>query len=146
LVLAVPFNVIDDALKEMGSAVNGKTLVDVSNIVAPDLQQRIPHLSSGAKELQRKAPGAKVVKAFNTIFAEQMVSGHTKDQQVSLFVAGDDKEAKGKTLQLALDIGFDAIDAGPLDNARYLEAMGNMMIQLGMRLGMGRDVAFKVIH
>ena len=146
VILAVPFAAIDDALKAMGNSINGKALIDASNIVGPDAQQKIPATSSGAKELQRKASSAKVVKAFNTIFAEQMATGHTKGQQISLFVAGDDKEAKAKTLELARDIGFDAIDAGPLDNARYLEAMGNMMIQLGMRLGMGREVAFKVIH
>ena len=146
LILAVPFNAIDSTIQEMGDAVNGKPLVDVSNIVSPEAQQSIPAFSCGAKELQRKAPRAKVVKAFNTVFAEQMSAGHTKNQQVSLFVAGDDNEARAKTLQLARDIGFDAIDAGPLDNARYLEAMGNMIIQLAFRLGLGRDSAYKIIH
>ena len=146
LILAVPFNGIDSALKEMGNEVNGKVLVDASNIVGPDAQKLIPAFSSGAKEIQKKAPGARVVKAFNTVFAEQMSSGHTKGQQVSLFVAGDDKEARAKVLQIGRDIGFDAIDAGPLDNARYLEAMANMIIQLGFALGVGRDAAFKLIH
>ncbi|HRR27108.1 MAG TPA: hypothetical protein P5300_10465, partial [Acidobacteriota bacterium] len=62
------------------------------------------------------------------------------------FVAGDDQDAKDHVLRLGRDIGFDPVDAGPLRNARWLEALGYLNIQLGYLLGMGTEIGFKLIH
>src|SRR2546422_2652719 len=67
IVLAVPYAAIDDALKELGDTVKGKTLVDVTNVLGPDYQLAVGFTTSGAEELQKKAAGARVVKCFNTI-------------------------------------------------------------------------------
>jgi len=72
LVLAIPYRAIDDALKVLGGAVDGKVLVDVTNVLTPDYRLALGCTTSGAEELQKKAPKAKVVKAFNTVFAQNM--------------------------------------------------------------------------
>jgi 8-hydroxy-5-deazaflavin:NADPH oxidoreductase len=146
VILAVPFGAVEDAVRELGASVDGKPLVDATNALTKDMQLAVGFTTSGAEELQKKAPRAKVVKAFNTVFAGQMDSGRTEGGQVSAFAAGDDAGAKGAVLQLARDIGFDAIDAGPLRNARMLEALGYLNIQLGYAVGMGAKIGFKLVH
>lgn len=146
IILAVPFSAIDDALSEMGDAVAGKPLVDVSNALTPDYELALGCTTSGAEELQKKAGSAKVVKAFNTVFSKHMDSGKVRGTPITLFVAGDDAGAKEQTLSIGRDIGFDAVDAGPLKNARWLETLGYFNIQLGFALKMGTDIGFKLIR
>jgi 8-hydroxy-5-deazaflavin:NADPH oxidoreductase len=146
VILAVPFGAVEDAVRELGSGVDGKPLVDATNALTKDMQLALGFTTSGAEELQKKAPRAKVVKAFNTVFAGQMDSGRTDGGQVSAFAAGDDAGARGAVLQLARDIGFDAVDAGPLRNARMLEALGYLNIQLGYVVGMGAKIGFKLVR
>jgi predicted dinucleotide-binding enzyme len=146
IILAVPFAAVEEALREMGNAVNGKTLIDVTNVLTPDYQLALGCTTSGAEELQKKAPGAKVIKAFNTAFAGHMDTGRAKNEPITLFVAGDDAEVKATVLQLGRDIGFDSVDAGPLQNARWLETLGYFHIQLGYALKMGTKVEFKLIR
>lgn len=146
VILAVPYGAVDAAVKELGDAVNGKPLVDATNALTKDMQLAVGFTTSGAEELQKKAPAAQVVKAFNTVFAGQMESGRTEGGQVTAFAAGDDAAAKRQVLALAKDIGFDAVDAGPLRNARMLEALGFLNIQLGYVVGLGPKIGFKLVH
>jgi len=146
IVLAVPFNAIDDALREMGNAINGKTLVDVTNALTEDYQLALGFTTSGAEELQKKVPAAKVVKAFNTVFAPHMDSGKLNGKVLTVFAAADDAEAKATALELARAIGFDAVDSGALKNARLLENLGYFNITLGYMLKMGTETGFVYIH
>ena len=73
-------------------------------------------------------------------------TGRLRDQSLAAFAAGDDAEAKKTVLGLARDIGFDAVDAGPLRNARLLEPFAFFNIQLGYALGMGTQIGFKLLH
>lgn len=146
VILAVPFGAIDAALASLGSAVSGKILVDTTNALTADYQLALGYTTSGAEELQKKASGAKVVKAFNTVFAGTMDSGQVKGEQLSALVASDDADAKKTVMDLARGIGFDAVDAGPLKNARMLEPMAYLNIQLGYMLGMGPDIGLKLVH
>jgi len=146
LILAVPFGVIDDALRVMGDVVQGKVLLDVTNALTPDFQLALGCTTSGAEELQKKAPKSKIVKAFNTVFAQSMSTGKVKGEKLTLFVAGDDKAAKDLVLSTAKDIGFDPLDAGPPKNARWTETLGYFNIQLGFTLKMGTDIGFKLVH
>jgi len=75
-----------------------------------------------------------------------MDTGRVKDEQLTLLVAGDDVGAKATTMRLGRDLGFDVIDAGPLKNARWLETLGYLNIQLGYVLNMGPDIGWKVVH
>jgi hypothetical protein len=75
-----------------------------------------------------------------------MDSGKLNGQALSAFVAGDDESARNKILELVKSIGFDAVSAGPLQNARALEALGFFNIQLGYVLGNGAMTGFKYLH
>ena len=146
IILAVPYPALDDVVKTIRDSLTGKILVDATNALTPDYELAVGYTTSGAEELQKKAPTAKVVKAFNTVFAQHMTTGKTKNNHLSVFAASDDKEAKEKVIKIANDIGFDAIDGGPLKNSRWLEALGYFNIQLGYTLGMGTEIGFKLIR
>jgi predicted dinucleotide-binding enzyme len=146
VVLAVPFPAIDAVVREVGPSVGGKVVVDVTNALTPDMQLAIGYSSSGAEELQKKLPGARVVKCFNTVFAEHMDTGRVGNQQLTVFAAGNDDDARRTVLRLAKEIGFDAVDGGPLVNARSLETMGFFNIQLGYTLGMGKNMGLRLFH
>jgi predicted dinucleotide-binding enzyme len=144
IILAVPWRFGDEAIVELGTAIDDKPLIDVTNALTSDIHLALDRHTSAAEELQRKAPRARVVKAFNTVFADEMDSGHTRGEQLSTFVAGDDAPAKKIAMQLARDIGFDAVDAGPLENARSIEALAQLNTQLGYALG--TDIGFRLVH
>jgi predicted dinucleotide-binding enzyme len=145
VILAVPFSALDEIVRNAGDAINGKPLIDVTNLYTPEMQAAVGS-RSGAEVLQGKARNAKVVKAFNTHFAKNMERGRIGDQQITLLVAGDDSDAKAKTAELGRDIGFDVVDAGPLENARLLESLGNLNIKLGYGMGLGTDIGFKLVR
>jgi predicted dinucleotide-binding enzyme len=147
VILAVPWRAEEEALLELGDAIDGKPLVDVTNALTRDMHLAVDIGStSGAEELQKRAPRAKVVKAFNTAFAAEMDSGKAQGQQLSAFIAGDDAEAKEQVIEMARDIGFDAVDVGPLQNARAIEMMANLNIQLGLVQNMGTSIGFRLVH
>jgi predicted dinucleotide-binding enzyme len=146
VILAVPYSAIGAVLSELGSAIDGKVLVDVTNALTADYQLALGFTTSGAEELQKKAPAAKVVKAFNTVFAQHMDTGRVKGQRLSLLIASDHPAAKAAIEALGRNLGFDPVDAGPLRNARWLESLGYLNIQLGYMLGMGTEIGFALIH
>lgn len=146
VLLAVPFGALDEVVKTAGEVMAGKTVVDVTNALDADMNLAVGWTTSGAEELQKKMPRALVVKAFNTVFARFMDSGKLGDQSLAAFAAGDDEGARKRVLALAREIGFDAVDAGPLKNARFLEPLALLNIQLGYALKMGTDIGFKLLH
>jgi len=146
VVLAVPFAALDDVVKSLGNALDGKTVIDVTNALGPNMKLAVGFTTSGAEELQKKAPRARIAKAFNTVFAQHMDKGHVGDQPLTAFVASDDPNAKAETLELARAIGFDAVDAGPLESARLLEPLALLNIRLGYMLGMGTQIGFELVH
>lgn len=146
IILAVPYTAIDDVLKKLGNSINGKILVDATNALTPEFQLAVGFTTSGAEELQKKAPQAKVVKAFNTVFAQNMDSGKLNGKTLTAFAAADDETAKKQVLEIQKAIGFDAVDAGPLANSRQLEALGYFNIQLGYFLKNGTGTGFIYAH
>jgi predicted dinucleotide-binding enzyme len=146
VVLAVPFGAVDEVVRSAGDAMEGKTVVDVTNALDSKMNLAIGFNTSGAEELQKKLPKARVVKALNTVFAQHMDSGRLDNEPLTAFAAGDDAGAKADVLELERAIGFDAVDAGPLRNARLLEPLGYFNIQLGYGLKMGTDTGFKLVH
>ena len=67
-------------------------------------------------------------------------------QQITNFAASDDAEARKTVLEIERAIGFDAVDAGPLKNARYLEPLGMLNIQLAFSLGLGANFGVKLVR
>jgi predicted dinucleotide-binding enzyme len=145
-ILAVPYAAIMDVALELKPAADGKTVVDVTNALTPDMQLALGFSTSGAEELQKALPRSHVVKAFNTVIAKHMTSGNAAGQQLSAFVAADDEVARQSVIDLANTIGFDGINAGPLKNARSLEPLAYLIIQLGFALGYGENMGIKLAH
>ncbi|MFD4035390.1 NADPH-dependent F420 reductase [Streptomyces sp. NPDC058637] len=134
VILAVPYAGAAAVVSEYGDALNGKIIIDVTNPVSPDSQGLVtPDGSSGAQEIAKAAPvGARVVKAFNTVFGHMLAQGNPLD----VLIAGDDAEAKATVSAFIESLGLRPLDTGPLGMARWLEGTGLVMIGLG-RYGAG---------
>ncbi len=146
VLLAVPFGALDEIIAEVRESVAGKTVIDVTNALDAKMNLAVGFTTSGAEELQRKLLKSHVVKAFNTVFAQHMDTGRIGDKPLTALVVGDDAGAKKTVLELARGIGFDAVDAGPLKNARLLEPLAFLNIQLGYVLGMGTQIGFALLR
>jgi 8-hydroxy-5-deazaflavin:NADPH oxidoreductase len=143
VVLAVWFQAVADVLGRYADQLAGKVVVDITNPVDPQSFQPLDlEAGSAAQEIARKAPGARVVKAFNTTFAGTLVEGRVGGEPLDVFIASDDEDAKNVVRRLAEDAGLRAVDAGPLAHARQLEAMGylHMVIQDGLGTGYGSTI------
>jgi predicted dinucleotide-binding enzyme len=143
VIAATPFGEEVSALRAAGDLA-GKVVISLSNPVTPDLSGlAIGHTTSAAEEVAKALPGAKVVKAFNTIFAQIVVEGPDLGggQRAPVLYAGDDASAKDRVRTLAESIGFDTLDCGPLVNARYLEPLGMLTIHLGLVAKLGTGIA-----
>jgi predicted dinucleotide-binding enzyme len=132
--------------REIGSAVDGKVLVDVTNALDENGELAVGFSTSAGEELQKLLPKARVVKAFNTVFAQNQSTGKLGKEQLTAFVAGDDSKAKQTVMLLARDIGFEPVNAGSLATARYLEPMAMLLIGLGYNLKMGTKIGFKLVR
>jgi 8-hydroxy-5-deazaflavin:NADPH oxidoreductase len=147
VVLAVYHSAWDDVLARHGDALDGRVVIDHSNPVTEDFSGLVDTpAGSAAQELAARVPGARVVKAFNTTFANTLVEGKVDGQPLDVFLAADDDEAKATVAGLVEDGGMNALDAGPLASARYVEAAGFLHISLQSTLGTGFASALKVIR
>jgi predicted dinucleotide-binding enzyme len=141
VILAVPFDAVHAIVSELGSALDGKALIDVTNRFAAEQLDG----TSNAELLQQMAPNARVVKAFNTILAAHQADPIIDGVQLDGFVAGDDTAAKQQVLELVESLGFRPIDAGSLAVARALEGMGTLNISLNMTNGWPWQSGWKLL-
>jgi len=134
IVLAVPFAAsAEEVCKAIAGQVKGKIVIDATNPVKPDFSGLATEGGpSGAERIQQWLPSARVVKAFNTVFASNQADPVVEGEPVDGFVAADDEQARKTVLALLAEIGFRPIDVGPLARARELEALAflNMMLQV----------------
>jgi predicted dinucleotide-binding enzyme len=144
-ILSLPWTAIGPALKEVGPLA-GSILVDTSNPLTPSLDLAIGFDKSAGEQVAALASGARVVKAFNTTGAENMAALRDFPSRPMMPVAGDDAEAKKLVLQLAEDLGFEPVDAGPLVASRLLEPLAMFWIKQAYAQQMGRDFAFSIIR
>lgn len=130
------------ALKSLGD-LSGKVVIDITNPLTADyMGLTIGHNTSAAEEIARAIPGAEVVKAFNTVFAQVLADGpELNGQQVTVFFAGDSERARQTARALIESTGFKAVDAGGLKNARYLEPLAGLNIYFGYGAGLGTSIA-----
>jgi predicted dinucleotide-binding enzyme len=146
IILAVPWSGAKESIRTAGD-LNGKIIVDSTTTAAPHLGgPLIGTTASAAEKVAKWAVGAKVIKAVHTIGVESLNKLQFGSQQASLFICGNDLDAKSKAKQLGLDLGFDVIDAGPLTNARLIEPLAMLWIELAYKQGMGTDIAFKLLR
>lgn len=146
VVLAIPWKAVPEVIPPLASALAGKILVDCTNAVGWDDGPVIGVDTSAAQKIAELAPGARVIKAFNTLGAEHLATATVHGQVADTFLAGDDAEAKQVVAQLARAVGFEPVDLGPLRNARLAEHIAVAWIHLAMKGGLGRNIAFKVLR
>src|SRR6266516_6483788 len=104
-------------------------------------------ISSAAEEISRLVPDAAVVEAFNTIFATILHSrAHLFGSNMpTVFYCGDDRDAKSHSAELIRDAGLQPVDAGALENARYVEPLAMLMMELVRSHPMGSDIALRLM-
>jgi NADPH-dependent F420 reductase len=145
LLLATPWKAAREALEGLGE-LGGKVLIDATNPLRPRLDGlELGATTSAGEQVAAWAPGAKVVKAFNTIGFNIMANPAFGGERAVLFYCGDDAEAKQVVKQLAEELGFDAVDAGPLTQARLLEPFALLWISLAFG-GLGREIGFRLLR
>ena len=143
--LAVPWSAAQSTVEGL-SDLSGKILIDCTNPLAAGLQPAVDGDTSGAEEVAQRADGARVVKAFNTTGANNMTDPDYAGTPLTMFLCGDDADAKQIVASLAVDLGFESIDVGPLTRARLLEPMARLWIHLAMTEGLGREIGFKLLR
>jgi NADPH-dependent F420 reductase len=145
VVLAVPWPAVEQVLGEMGSLA-GKVLIDTTNPVRSDLSG-LESLGgkSAADIVQQGKPEARVVKAFNTVGATYLGNGRVGNGDADGFYCGDDPEAKSIAAKLIEQAGLVPADCGPLRNARYLEALAMLWIDMAFGHRRGQRFAFKLL-
>ncbi len=145
IVLATPWFCAHPVIESLGD-IAGKILVDCTNPLNSDFSGLdLGHTTSAAEHIAEWAAGARVVKAFNNVSSVAMADPVFNGQKATMFYCGDDADAKAVVGQLAGELGFDAVDAGPLTIARYLEPLAMLYIQLAVSEGWGSNYAFKVM-
>jgi predicted dinucleotide-binding enzyme len=149
VVIAVLGDAAVALLEEIGAdAFDGKTVIDTTNPLRFD--DRGPQLSVGftdslGERIQRQLPNARVVKAFNTVGAPEMVKPSFDGGPPSMFIAGNDADAKRTAADILHDFGWDVVDLGGIEASRYLEPMCMAWITYGARSGQWHH-AFKMLR
>jgi predicted dinucleotide-binding enzyme len=133
-----------DALTAAGN-LSGKVLIDATNPIGPGMVLTHGTTDSGAEHVSRWAPGARVVKAFNSIGREVMANPRFGESRAVLFLCGDDTVACDTVARLASDIGFEPLRIGPLTRARFLEPAALVWITATAAMGT-REFAWAVLR
>jgi len=148
LVLATPFNAAGDVIKALGD-ISGRILLDCTNpfMMGPNgLTLAFGHSDSAGERIAAMAPKASVFKALNTTGDSNMADPTRYPLKPLMLFAGDDDAKKPVVSQLIADLGFEPGDAGPMMNARLLEAHAMLWVDLAMKRGFGRNVAFGLLR
>lgn len=147
VVLAVWYGTNIETVKQLGSRLAGKVVVDIANPLNStfDGLATAPDSSSAEDVAKAAAPGAKVVKAFNTTFAGTLLAGEVAGQPLDVFIAGDDQDAKQKVAKLVKDGGMRPVDTGSLERARQIEGMQLLQIVTQGTLGTNWGSAIKIL-
>ena len=146
LLLAVHWSRVDEVLRQAGD-VSGKLVVSCSlPMNADDTDLVVGRTSSGAEELARKVPRARIVAAFGTVPSEVLFGvfeARNRAPRPSLVYCGEEAEAKKVAAALIHDVGFDPVDAGPLRVARYAEPFALLVGQLAYEGDGGPELAYR---
>lgn len=123
VVLAVPGMLVREITTGLGD-LSGKIIIDPTNPLERRMM-RFRHAvdTSNAEIIQDAAPGADVVKAFNTLNWKTMIDPDSSGGPVSIPLAGDSGSAKRTVAELVTGMGLDPIDVGGVENARWVEGM-----------------------
>ncbi len=133
VVLAVPGLMVDEITRSLGD-LSGKIIIDPTNPLERRMN-RLEHAvdTSNAEIIQAAAPGAYVVKAFNTLNWRTMMDPSSAGGPVSIPLVGDNDRAKETVAELVSGMGLEPIDVGPLRDARWVEGM--LILWINNRFG-----------
>lgn len=149
VLLAVHWSRMDDVLGQAGD-LSGKVIVSCSlPMNANDTGLAVAHASSGAEELAKKIPKARVVSAFNNVPSEvlfDVFETRRRARKSSLVYCGDDARSKNVASELIRDAGFAPVDAGPLRIARYTEPFALLIGQLAYGGNQVPELAYRFEH
>jgi 8-hydroxy-5-deazaflavin:NADPH oxidoreductase len=149
LLLAVHWSRVDDVLKQAGD-LSGKVILTCSLPMSKDYSKLVvAHTSSGAEDLAKKVPKARVVQAFNTVPSEVLFGVFAARKRVkrpSLIYCGDDAKAKKVAAELIRDVGFEPVDVGPLQMARYSEPFTMLIAKIAYEGDGGPELAYRFEH
>ena len=146
VLLAVHWARVPEVLRQAGD-LSGNVVVTCSlPMNADDTGLVVAHTSSGAEELAKMIPSARVVAAFGTVPSEVLFgvyAARRRTRRPSLVYCGDDKRGKSLAAELIRDVGFDPVDAGPLKIARYTEPFTLLIAQLAYEGKSGPELAYR---
>lgn len=146
IVLATPWSNTEAAILEMGNTLDGKILIDSTNPFKPDMSG-LTHSGndSGAEQVARWAPKAKVVKAINCAFASVMANPEINGVKATLLIARDDEDALQQVAMLTNDLGFNTQKMKGLANSRLIEMVGLTLVTLAFKEGLGPNFGFTLL-
>jgi len=144
--LFLPYPGLQSKKQYTGQEICLTILIDPTNPLTADLKGLALDNSSAAEKISNLAKSTKVVKAFNIIGAKTLNNSIFDSQRADIFICGNDSHSKQVVRELAIDIGFDVVDVGPLANARMLEYLALIWIELAFRQQLGPNIAFKLLR
>lgn len=147
IIPAVPYGAQAAVASEIKEVVTGKIVISVINPFNQTFDGLLtPPTTSAAEELAALLPHSKVVKAFNTIFAEVLETPQLNGHAADVFVSGDDDEAVAQVMELVKDTGFNPLFAGKLAVSRTLEGMMLLLVNLSIKNNSHSPAGWKVLH
>ncbi len=144
VVLSVPYGAVQDVVAALGS-VTGKILLDCTNPLKGLESLTVGLTTSTAGQISERAKGANVMKIYKNDGDKVKTDGAVCGGKPLMLYAGDDDESKLVAHNLAFELGFDPVDAGPLTQARLLEPLALLWITLAYHQGVGREFAFRLM-
>jgi predicted dinucleotide-binding enzyme len=144
-VLAVPSKAVAAVVEDLDDLLREAIVVDPTNPSGVDREEILRMSASLAEAIPLLAPGTRVVKAFNTVFASRLNDPVVNGVPLDGFYAGDDPAAKQVVADLLAEMGFRPIDTGELLTARVLELMAFLNIDLNLRRGWPWQSGWKLL-
>ena len=143
--LAFPWYLFTDVERAIGENLDGKVVIDCINPLKSSGSLALGHKWSAGEEIAKTWHRAHVVKAFNHISYTVLDNPVDEGQKLTAFYCSNSDAAKSVLVTLATELGLDPVDAGPIKNARLLEPLGALGIQLAYKLHYNTDLAFVLV-
>lgn len=146
VVVAVPWSCTLELLKSLENQLKEKVIVDLTNPLSADISRLIVGGDdSAAEQIASRLPESHVVKAFNAITADNFPMPDLCGEQAQVFYCSDNETAKEVVRTLITSAGYEHKNCGALSNARYIEAMAMLWLQLAFWEEKGSKWSFKIV-
>ncbi|KXS31254.1 MAG: Uncharacterized protein AWT59_2613 [Candidatus Gallionella acididurans] len=146
VVVAVPWSFALELLKSLEDQLKGKVIVDLTNPLSADISRLVVGGNdSAAEQIASRLPESHVVKAFNAITADSFPTPNLCGEPAQIFYCSDNEAAKDVARTLITSVGYEHKNCGVLSNARYLEAIAMLWLQLAFWEEKGSEWSFKIV-